>query len=84
MNKDLKRFKEIFLQVSGILQGTSMYPRRRAKEGCIRIALVLIQMAAETGAVQAQRKGQTFLQRISRANGWTDVEVKSGYIFLNI
>lgn len=27
-------------------------------------------------AVQAQRKGQTFLQRISRANGWTDVEEK--------
>ena len=59
------------------MQGTP----QEAKEGCIRIALVLIQMAAETGAVQAQRKGQTFLQWISRANGWTDVEEKVDTFF---
>lgn len=81
LNKDAKRLKNIF-QILGLLQELPCTPQE-AKEGCIRIALVLIQMAAETGAVQAQRKGQTFLQRISRANGWTDVEEK-WILFLNI
>ena len=43
--------------------------------------MVLIQMAAEAGALQAQRKGQAFLQGISRANGWTDVEEKADEFF---
>ena len=38
-------------------------------------------MAAEAGALQAQRKGQAFLQGISRANGWTDVEEKADEFF---
>lgn len=80
LNKDAKRLKEIFSRYWDYCRELPCTPQE-AKEGCIRIALVLIQMAAETGAVQAQRKGQTFLQRISRANGWTDVEEKVDTFF---
>lgn len=80
LNKDAKRLKKIFSRYWDYCRELPCTPQE-AKEGCIRIALVLIQMAAETGAVQAQRKGQTFLQRISRANGWTDVEEKVDTFF---
>lgn len=80
LNKDAKRLKKIFSRYWDYCRELPCTPQE-AKEGCIRIALVLIQMAAETGAVQAQRKGQTFLQWISRANGWTDVEEKVDTFF---
>lgn len=80
LNKDAKRLKEIFSRYRDYCRKLPCTPQE-AKEGCIRIALVLIQMAAEAGAVQAQRKGQTFLQQISRANGWTDVEEKVDAFF---
>lgn len=80
LNKDAKRLKKIFFRYWDYCRELPCTPQE-AKEGCIRIALVLIQMAAETGAVQAQKKGQTFLQRISRANGWTDVEEKVDTFF---
>lgn len=74
-NKDRKRFKETFARYRAYCRELPCTPQE-AKEGCIRIGLVLIQMAAEAGAVQAQRKGQTFLRKISRADGWTDIEEK--------
>ena len=80
MNKDLKRFKEIFSRYQAYCRELPCTPQE-AKEGCTHIALVLIQMAAEAGALQAQRKGQAFLQGISRANGWTDVEEKADEFF---
>lgn len=80
MNKDLKRFKEIFSRYQTYCRELPCTPQE-AKEGCTHIALVLIQMAAEAGALQAQRKGQAFLQGISRANGWTDVEEKADEFF---
>lgn len=80
LNKDAKRLKKIFSRYWDYCRELPCTPQE-AKEGCIRIALVLIQMAAETGAVQAQRKGQTFLQRISRANGMDRCGRKSGYFF---
>ena len=80
MNKDLKRFKEMFSRYQAYCRELPCTPQE-AKEGCTHIALVLIQMAAEAGALQAQRKGQAFLQGISRANGWTDVEEKADEFF---
>ncbi len=80
LNKDLKRFKEIFSRYRAYCRELPCTPQE-AKEGCIHIALVLIQMAAEAGALQAQRKGQAFLQGISRANGWTDVEERVDEFF---
>lgn len=73
--RDLKRFKEIFSRYRTYCRELQCTPQE-AKEGCIRVALVLIQMAAEDGAVEAQLKGQRFLRGISRANGWTDIEEK--------
>ena len=73
--KDRKRFKETFARYRAYCRELPCTPQE-AKEGCIRIGLVLIQMASESGAVQAQRKGQTFLRGISRADGWTDIEEK--------
>ena len=73
--RDLKRFKDIFKRYRAYCRELQCTPQE-AKEGCIRIALVLIQMASEEGAVEAQLKGQRFLRGISRANGWTDIEEK--------
>lgn len=78
--EQVKRFKEIFSRYQTYCRELPCTPQE-AKEGCTHIALVLIQMAAEAGALQAQRKGQAFLQGISRANGWTDVEEKADEFF---
>lgn len=71
--RDLQRFKETFTSYRAYCRGLPCTPQE-AKEGCIRIALVLIQMATEVGAAEVQLKGQRFLRGISRANGWTDIE----------
>lgn len=78
--KDKKRFKETFARYRAYCRKLPCTPQE-AKEGCIRIALVLIQMAAEAGAVQAQKRGQIFLREISRADGWTDIEEKVDLFF---
>ena len=49
LNKDAKRLKKIFSRYWDYCRELPCTPQE-AKEGCIRIALVLIQMAAETGA----------------------------------
>lgn len=84
-SRDLKRFKDIFRRYRAYCRELQCTPQE-AKEGCIRIALVLIQMASEEGAVEAQLKGQRFLRGISRANGWTDIEekVESFFKYLTI
>lgn len=78
--KNLKQFKEIFSRYRAYCRDLPCTPQE-AKEGCIRVALVLIQMAAESGAVEAQKKGQVFLRGISRANGWSDIEEKVDLFF---
>lgn len=72
---DLQKFQEVFSRYRAYCRALPCTPQE-AKEGCIRVALALIQMAAEAGAVEVQLKGQGFLRRISRANGWTDIEEK--------
>lgn len=81
LNKDAKRLKKYFPD-TGIIAGTSMYPAG-GQGGLYPYCTGSDPDGSGNRAVQAQRKGQTFLQRISRANGWTDVEEKVD-TFLNI
>lgn len=73
--KNLAGFKETFVRYRAYCRKLPCTPQE-AKEGCIRIALELIHIATESGAVEAKLKGQKFLRGISRANGWTDIEEK--------
>ena len=55
MNKDLKRFKEIFSRYQAYCRELPCTPQE-AKEGCTHIALVLIQMRSEEHTSELQSR----------------------------